>query len=50
MSALVSSDIDWCDGDDGLIAFKETLLGGDVNDLTVVVPRHPCKGVADTAN
>ena len=50
MSALVSSDIDWCDGDDGLIAFKETLFGGDVNDLTVVVPHDAGKGVANTAN
>ena len=35
---LNGSDMDWCDGDDGLVAFKETLLGSDVNDLRIVVP------------
>ena len=40
MSALVSSDMNGCDGDDGLIPGVESFLGSDVDDLGIVVPAN----------
>ena len=42
--------MDWCDGDDDLVAAREAFLGRDVDNLGIVVPTDARQRIAHAAD